>query len=33
MASTQQTVIASPRIGRLRDFVVALSTVVERDPS
>lgn len=32
MASTQQTVIASPRIGRLRDFVVALSNVVESAP-
>jgi 3-mercaptopropionate dioxygenase len=29
MASSQQTVIASPRIGRLRDFVVAFSNLVE----
>ncbi len=32
MASIQQTVIASPRIGRLRDFVVALSELVETAP-
>jgi predicted metal-dependent enzyme (double-stranded beta helix superfamily) len=32
MASIQQTVIASPRIGRLRDFVVALSELVESAP-
>src|SRR5579864_1517972 len=29
MASTQQSVIASPRIERLRDFVVAISNLVE----
>ena len=29
MASTQQTVIASPRIERLRDFVVAIGNLVE----
>jgi 3-mercaptopropionate dioxygenase len=29
MASTQQTVIDSPRIGRLRDFVGALSHLIE----
>jgi predicted metal-dependent enzyme (double-stranded beta helix superfamily) len=32
MASIQQAVIASPRIERLRDFVVALSNVVETAP-
>ncbi len=32
MASTQQTVIASPRIERLRDFVVAISNLVETEP-
>ena len=32
MGSIQQTVIASPRIGRLRDFVVALSGLVESAP-
>ena len=32
MASIQQTVMASPRIGRLRDFVVALSELVESAP-
>jgi 3-mercaptopropionate dioxygenase len=32
MASTQQTVIASPRIERLRDFVVAISNLVESAP-
>lgn len=32
MASIQQTVVASPRIGRLRDFVVALSELVESAP-
>ena len=30
MASTQQSVIASPRIERLRDFVVTFSNLVER---
>lgn len=29
MASTQQTIIASPRMGRLRDFVGAFSRLVE----
>jgi predicted metal-dependent enzyme (double-stranded beta helix superfamily) len=29
MASTQQPVLASPRIGRLRDFVGALSQIIE----
>ncbi len=29
MTSTQQTAIASPRIERLRDFVIAFSTLVE----
>jgi len=29
MATTQQTAIASPRIERLRDFVIAFSTLVE----
>jgi predicted metal-dependent enzyme (double-stranded beta helix superfamily) len=32
MASTQQTVITSPRIERLRDFVVAISNLVETAP-
>jgi len=32
MASTQQSVIASPRIERLRDFVVAISNLVETAP-
>jgi predicted metal-dependent enzyme (double-stranded beta helix superfamily) len=32
MASIQQTVIDSPRIGRLRDFVVAFSSLVETAP-
>jgi predicted metal-dependent enzyme (double-stranded beta helix superfamily) len=32
MASIQQTVIASPRIERLRDFVVAFSNLVETVP-
>jgi 3-mercaptopropionate dioxygenase len=32
MASIQQTVIASPRIERLRDFVIALSHLVENSP-
>src|SRR6202795_1159964 len=32
MASIQQTVIASPRIERLRDFVVALGNLVETAP-
>jgi predicted metal-dependent enzyme (double-stranded beta helix superfamily) len=32
MASIQQTVVASSRIGRLRDFVVALSELVESAP-
>ena len=32
MASTQQTVIASPRIERLREFVVAISNLVETAP-
>ncbi len=32
MASIQQTVIASPRIGRLRDFVIAFSSLIETAP-
>src|SRR5579863_4578130 len=32
MASIQQSVIASPRIERLRDFVVAISNLVETAP-
>jgi 3-mercaptopropionate dioxygenase len=32
MASTQQTVIASPRISRLRDFVIAFGNLVESAP-
>src|SRR6202162_2925766 len=32
MASIQQTVIASPHIERLRDFVIAFSNVVEANP-
>ena len=32
MASVQHTVIASPRIGRLRDFVAAFSHLVETAP-
>jgi hypothetical protein len=33
MASLQQTVIASPRIERLRDFVAAISKLVESVPA
>lgn len=33
MASTHQTVAASPRIGRLRDFVVSFANMLEATPS
>lgn len=32
MASTHQTVVASPRIGRLRDFVVSFANMLEDAP-
>jgi predicted metal-dependent enzyme (double-stranded beta helix superfamily) len=33
MASVQQPVVASPRIGRLREFVVAFSQLIESTPA